>query len=127
MTENEIGKIVVDAALAIHKEIGPGLLESVYEVIFAHELETRGLKVQRQIPISIRYRGVQFDEGFRIDLLVEDKVIIELKSVESMNRVYAKQVLTYLRLSNRRLGFLINFGASLMKDGIERIVNGLSE
>jgi GxxExxY protein len=127
MTENEIGKIIVDAALAIHKEIGPGLLESVYEVIFAHELETRGLQVQRQMPISIRYRGIQFNEGFRIDLLVEDKVIIELKSVESMNRVYSKQVLTYLRLSNRRLGFLINFGASLMKDGIERIVNGLDE
>lgn len=127
MTENEIGKIVVDAALAIHKEIGPGLLESVYEVIFAHELETRGLKVQRQIPISIRYRGIQFDEGFRIDLLVEDKVIIELKSAESMNRVFAKQVLTYLRLSNRQLGYVINFGMSLIKDGIERVVNGLDE
>lgn len=127
MTENEIGKIIVDAALAIHKEIGPGLLENVYEVILAHELETRGLKIQRQVPIAIRYRDVQFDEGFRIDLLVEDKVIIELKSVESMNRVFAKQVLTYLRLSNHRLGFLINFGTSLMKDGIERIVNGLDE
>lgn len=127
MTENEIGKIVVDAALAIHKEIGPGLLESVYEVILAYELESRGLRVQRQVPVSIRYRQIQFDEGFRIDLLVEDKVVVELKSVESMNRVFAKQVQTYLRLSNRRLGFVINFGGSLMKDGIERVVNGLDE
>jgi GxxExxY protein len=127
MTENEIGKIVVDAALAIHKEIGPGLLESVDEVILAYELESRGLRVQRQVPVSIRYRQIQFDEGFRIDLLVEDKVVVELKSVESLNRVFAKQVLTYLRLSNRRLGFVINFGGSLMKDGIERVVNGLDE
>ncbi|NLH16029.1 MAG: GxxExxY protein [Phycisphaerae bacterium] len=127
MTENQIGKIVVDVAFAIHKEIGPGLLESVYEAILAHELEARGLKVQRQVPISIRYHNFQFDEGFRIDLLVDEKVILELKSVESMNRVFAKQVLTYLRLSNRRLGYVINFGMSLMKNGIERVVNGLNE
>ena len=127
MDENEIGKNVVDAAVQIHRELGPGLLESVYEVVLAKELENRGLSVQRQVPVPIMYRGIRFDEGFRADIIVEGKIILELKSVEQIAKVHAKQVLTYLRLTGLRLGFLLNFGAAFMKDGIERIVNGLPE
>ena len=127
MEENEIGKIAVDAAVQIHRELGPGLLESVYEVVLAKELENRGLSVQRQVPVPIVYRGIRFDEGFRADIIVEGKIILELKSVEQIAKVHAKQVLTYLRLTSLRLGFLLNFGAALMKDGIERVVNGLPE
>ena len=127
MDENEIGKIAVDAAVQIHRELGPGLLESVYEVVLAKELENRGLSVQRQVPVPIVYRGIRFDEGFRADIIVEGKIILELKSVEQIAKVHAKQVLTYLRLTSLRLGFLLNFGAALMKDGIERVVNGLPE
>ena len=125
MTENEIAKIVVDAAFQIHKKLGPGLLESVYEVILAHELKKRGLKVERQVPVAIIFEGIRFDEGFRADIIVEDKVIVELKSVEKVSRVHKKQLLTYLRLADKRLGLLINFGAELIRDGISRIVNGL--
>ncbi len=124
MNENEIGKIIVDAAVAVHVELGPGLLESVYEVILAYELEKRGLSVNRQVSIPIEYHGIKFDEGFRADILVENKVIIELKSVESVNKAYKKQVLTYLRLTGYKLGYLLNFGEALMKDGISRIING---
>lgn len=124
MNENEIGKIIVSAALAVHKELGPGLLETVYEVILAHELERRGLSVARQVSIPIEYHGIKFDEGFRADILVENKVIIELKSVESVSNAHKKQVLTYLRLTGCKLGYLLNFGEALMKDGISRIVNG---
>ena len=127
MDENAIGKQVVDAAVQIHRELGPGLLETVYEVVLARELEHRGLRVERQIPVPIVYGGVRFEEGFRADLIVEGKVIVELKSVEQMSKVHAKQVFTYLKLTGLKLGFLLNFGASLMKDGIERIVNGLPE
>ncbi|MGD9613634.1 MAG: GxxExxY protein [Kiritimatiellia bacterium] len=127
MDENEIGKIAVDAAVQIHRELGPGLLEIVYEVVLAKELENRGLSVQRQVPVPIVYRGIRFDEGFRADIIVEGKIILELKSVEQIAKVHAKQVLTYLRLTSLRLGFLLNFGAALMKDGIERVVNGLPE
>jgi GxxExxY protein len=127
MTENEIGAQVVDAAIAVHRALGPGLLESVYEVILARELERRGLKVQRQVPIAITYDRVRFDEGFRADLVVEEKVILELKSVERATAAHRKQVQTYLRLSGRKLGFLLNFGEALMKDGITRAVNGLEE
>ena len=125
MTENEIAKIVVDAAFQIHKKLGPGLLESVYEVILAHELKKRGLKVERQVPVAIIFEGIRFDEGFRADIIVEDKVIVELKSVEKVSRVHKKQLLTYLRLADKRLGLLINFGAELIRDGISRVVNGL--
>ena len=125
MTENEIAKHVVDAAYQIHTELGPGLLESVYEVALAHELKKRGLKATRQQAVPIRYDSVQFDEGFRADILVEDKVILELKSVESIAKVHKKQLLTYLRLADKRLGLLINFGAELIRDGISRVVNGL--
>ncbi|NLF97394.1 MAG: GxxExxY protein [Candidatus Riflebacteria bacterium] len=124
MNENEISRIVVDCALNIHKELGPGLLESVYELLLAHELESCGLKIARQVPVKISYKGICFDEGFRIDMLVEDKVILELKSVESTSKAHKKQVLTYLKLTGLKLGLLINFGEALMKDGITRLING---
>ena len=127
MTENEIGKIIVDSALAVHRALGPGLLETVYEITLAHELKKRGLLIRRQVPVRIEYDGIQFDEGFRADLIVNDLVIIELKSVESVHRVHKKQLLTYLRLSGKRLGYLINFGEELIKDGISRIVNGAED
>lgn len=125
MNENEIGKIVVDSAITIHRELGPGLLETVYEVILAHELERRGLSVDRQVSIPIEYQGIKFDEGFRADIVVENKVILELKSTESIANVHKKQLLTYLKLTNCKLGFLLNFGETLMKDGITRIINGI--
>lgn len=125
MTENEISKHVVDAAFKIHIQLGPGLLESVYEAVLTYELRKRGLRVERQKAIPVVYEEVRLDEGFRADLVVEDKVIIELKSVEAIARVHKKQVLTYLRLSNLKLGLLINFGEELIKDGISRVVNGL--
>ncbi len=127
MDENAIGKEVVDAAVRLHRDLGPGLLETVCEVVLARELETRGLRVERQVPVSISYRGLCFEEGFRADMIVEGKVILELKSVEQTTKVHAKQVLTYLRLTGLKLGFVLNFGTSLMKDGIEGIVNGLPE
>jgi GxxExxY protein len=127
MDENEIGRIIVDAAILVHRELGPGLLESVYEAVLAQELRNRGLRVARQVPIPIEWRGMQFEEGFRADLLVEDKVIAELKSVESVSRSHKKQILTHLRLAHLKLGFLLNFGAAIMKEGITRTVNGLAE
>ena len=127
MMENEIGKSIVDSAISVHRETGPGLLETVYEVSLAHELRQRGFQVVRQVAIPIRYRGYQFDEGFRADLIVEGKVIIELKCVESLNNAHKKQLLTYLRLTGMRLGYLLNFSESLMKNGITRMVNNLDE
>jgi GxxExxY protein len=127
MTENEIGKIVVDAAITIHKALGSGLYEIVYEVVLTHELNKNGLNVERQVPVSIEYDGIKFDEGFRADIIIESKVILELKSVESVTKAHKKQVLTYLRLTGCKLGYLLNFGEALMKDGITRIVNGLEE
>lgn len=126
-SENEIAREIVDAAFYIHKALGPGLLETVYEVVLARELEKRGLRVIRQQPVPIIYGELKFDEGFRADLIIEDKVIVELKSVEQIAPVHKKQLLTYLRLADRRLGLLINFGSALIKDGISRIVNGLGE
>ena len=125
MTENEVAKIIVDTAFQIHKRLGPGLLESVYEVVLAHALERRGLKIDRQVPVPIVFDEIKFDEGFRADLIVEDKVIIELKSVENIAPVHKKQLLTYLRLTDKRLGLLINFGSELIRDGISRVVNNL--
>ena len=124
MNENEIGKIIVNSAVTLHKELGPGLLESVYEVILAHELEKCGLAVERQVAIPIEYGGITFTEGFRADIVVENRVIIELKSVEIINKSHKKQLLTYLRLAGCKLGYLLNFGEALMKDGISRIING---
>ncbi|WP_089090642.1 MULTISPECIES: GxxExxY protein [Nodularia] len=125
MTENEIAKEVVDAAYKIHTKLGPGLLESVYEAVLTYELESRGLWVVRQQPIPVVYEGIRLQEGFRSDLIVEDKVIIEIKSLEAVHPVHKKQLITYLRLANKRLGLLINFGEELIKDGITRLVNGL--
>jgi len=126
-TENQLSKIILDAAFKVHTKLGPGLLETVYEVVLAHELRKMELQVQRQVPIRICYDELVFDEGFRADLLVEDKVIVELKSLETLANVHSKQVLTQLRLSQRRLGLLINFGEIHLKNGIERIVNGLPQ
>ncbi len=111
----------------MHRALGPGLLESVYEVALAHELTRRGLAVDRQVPIRIEYAGLRFDEGFRADIIVERCVILELKSIEKIQAAHRKQIQTYLRLTNCKLGFLLNFGAALMKDGITRAVNGLPE
>ena len=127
MKENEIGKIIVDAALMVHRALGPGLLELVYEVTLAYELEQRGMNVQRQVPIAIEYAGIEFEEGFRADLIVEDKVIVELKSVEKISGAHKKQVQTYLKLAGLKLGFLLNFNEELIKQGITRCVNQLEE
>ena len=125
MNENEIAKEIVDTAYYVHRKLGPGLLESVYEVILAHTLKSRGLKVERQVSVAIVFEDIRFDEGFRADLIVEDKVIVELKSVEKVIPVHKKQLLTYLRLADKKLGLLINFGSELIRDGISRVVNGL--
>ena len=125
MTENETGTVILDAAFTVFGELGSSLLESVYEAAFAHELRERGLFVVRQAMIPVVYRGMTLEEGFRADLVVEKKVLVELKSVERLLPVHGKQVLTYLRLSGLSLGYLINFGAPVLKDGIQRIVNKL--
>lgn len=122
----EISSEVVDAAFHLHKDLGPGLLESVYEVVLAKLLEQRGLSVERQKPIPIHYAGLRFDEGFRADLIVEGSLLIELKSVENLAPVHGKQVLTYLRLLDLPLGLLLNFGSATFKTGIKRIVNNHS-
>ena len=127
MTENQIGTIVVDTAVQVHRVLGSGLLESVYEVVLAHELRARGLSAERQVPVSIRYGEITFQEGFRADVIVERKVILELKSVEAVNNAHKKQLLTYLRLTGMKLGYLLNFGEPFMKDGITRTVNGLDD
>ena len=127
MKENEIGTLIVNAAIEVHRELGPRLLESVYEASLAHELERSGLYVKAQIPVSVAYKTVHFDIGFRMDLLVNDLVVIELKSVEYLLPVHRKQLQTYLRLSGKRLGYLLNFGSALMKEGIVRAVHGLPE
>ena len=111
-------------AVALHRETGPGLLETVCEAVLARDSEVRGLRVARQVPIPIELRGIRFDEGFRADLIVEDTVLVELKSVEKVTKAHHKQVLTYLRLTGIRLGYLLNFGKALMRDGIFRIING---
>ena len=127
LTENEIGTILVETAIDVHRQLGPGLLESVYEIVLAYELNKRGLNVLRQVPISIIYKDMVFEEAFRADLLLADKVIVELKSVEQINRAHRKQIQTYLRLTGLKLGYILNFGAALMKEGIVRAVNGLEE
>ena len=124
MTENEISTIIVDACYKIHTTLGPGLLESVYESVLHHELNKRGMSVAKQQVIPICYDGHQIEQGFRADLIVEEKVIIELKSVEKVIPVHKKQLLTYLRLSNMKLGLLVNFGDNLIKNGVTRVING---
>ncbi|NOQ25724.1 MAG: GxxExxY protein [Bacteroidales bacterium] len=125
MTENEISKIIVNTCYDIHVKLGPGLLESVYEEILYYELKEQNLKVERQKGIPVFWKGVKMDIGFRTDLIVENKVIIELKSVETIAPVHPKQLLTYLRITKLKLGLLINFNEKLIKDGITRIVNNL--
>jgi iron complex transport system substrate-binding protein len=125
MELDEITGTIVDAALLVHRRLGPGLLESAYEVILAAVLARRGLRVERQLPINFCFEGIEFEQAFRVDLLVEQRVVVEVKSVERLARVHPKQVLTYLRLMNLRVGLLLNFGAGTMKEGTKRIVNNL--
>ena len=124
MELNQISADVVDSALAIHRKFGPGLLESVYELILVTELRRRGHDVKSQVPISFSYNGQQIENAFRIDVLVDDQVIVELKSTEQNAPVYAKQLKTYLVLTDKKLGLLINFGMAFLKDGIKRVVHG---
>jgi GxxExxY protein len=127
MTENELAKLVIDVSMMIHRQLGPGLLESVYEKILAHELRKRGLHVVTQVPIPLVWDGVVIDESFRADMVVERRLLVELKSVEHLTPVFKKIVLTYLRLADKRLGLILNFGEALLKDGICRVANGLKE
>ena len=127
MTENEISKEIVDVAFKIHTTYGPGLLESVYETILTYELKKRGLQVLRQQGIPVIHESIRMDLGFRADLIVGNKVVVEIKSIETIAPVHKKQLLTYLRLTDKRLGLLINFNVELIKNGITRVVNGLAE
>ena len=120
--EEQVARAIVDAAYAVHSALGPGLLENIYEVCFCHELAKRGLSYRRQVVVPITYDGITFDEGFRVDVLVEDMVICELKAVEVMPPVFMAQLLTYLKLTGKRLGFLINFNVPIIKQGIKRVV-----
>ncbi|MBU6182277.1 MAG: GxxExxY protein [Verrucomicrobia bacterium] len=124
MRENDVGTIIVDCAVELHRNLGPGLVETVYEVTLARALERRGLEVQKQVAVPIEYQGETFREGFRADLIVEGLVIVELKSVERVTPAHKKQLLTYLRLTGLKLGYLLNFGEALMRDGITRTING---
>jgi iron complex transport system substrate-binding protein len=123
---DDITGVIVDAAVKLHKALGPGLLESVYELVLTRDLQRRGLNVERQKPVSFQYDGMKFDDAFRVDILVESAVVIEIKSVERLAAVHGKQVLTYLRLMNLPVGLLMNFGAPILKEGLQRIVNGLA-
>jgi GxxExxY protein len=127
VTENEVAKQIVDAAYRVHTSLGPGLLESAYEAVLAYELEKRGLRTVRQQAVPIVYQGTRIEMGFRADLIVEDSVIVEIKSVEAIAPVHKKQLLTHLRLADKRLGLLINFNVALIKDGITRIANGMPD
>ena len=122
--ENAIAQQIVDSSWKVHNALGPGLLESVYEIALAHELRKRGLKVERQVSIPVVYDNIRVDEGFRADLLVEEKVLVELKSIDEIHPVHFKQTLTQLKMANLKLGLLINFGDAYFKNGIERIING---
>ncbi|MCB0824119.1 MAG: GxxExxY protein [Bacteroidales bacterium] len=125
MTENEISKIVVEAALKVHKTVGPGLLESANEECLAYELIKSGLFIEKQKALPLVYEEIKLDPGYRVDILVENKLIIEIKSVEALNDVHLAQILTYLKLSGCKLGLLINFNVALIKNGIKRVVNQL--
>jgi GxxExxY protein len=127
LTENEIGEILIAEAIELHRALGPGLLESVYELILAKALKDRGLAVERQVAIPIEYRGIRFEEGFRADLLIERRVLAELKSVSRIDDAHRKQILTYLRVTGLKLGYVLNFGNARLSDGITRVVNRLAE
>jgi GxxExxY protein len=124
MTYNELSGMIIEAAIDIHRRLGPGLLESVYQTILAHELRKRGLDVRKEEPIPLVWDNIRFDMGFRADLIVNELILIELKSIEHIASVHKKQVLTYLKITGKKLGLLINFGDETLKDGISRIVNG---
>ncbi len=123
--ENEIGEAILGAAMKVHSALGPGLLETVYEVCLAHELEKQGHNIRRQVSLPVEYDGKRIDAGFRPDILVADKVLVEVKAVERMAPIHTAQILTYLRLSGYKLGYLLNFNVVHMRDGIKRVVNGL--
>ena len=125
MKEDDVSKKIIGAAIEVHKILGPGLLESAYEMSLERELQIRGLKVKRQVSLPVTYKNVNCDVGYKMDLLIEDLVIVEIKSVESLNDIHTAQVLTYLKLSNLKLGLLINFNVTLLKKGIKRLVNKL--
>lgn len=120
---NQLGGIILDAAITVHRELGPGLLESAYELALARELELRGLSVKTQVAVELMYKDVSLGKAYVMDILVEDEIIIEIKSVEVMNPVYTAQLITYLKLANKHLGYLINFNIPLLKDGFKRIVH----
>jgi len=124
MTENEISKKIIGAAIEVHKELGPGLLESSYEICLAHELKLQGLDIQTQVGLPVVYKGIKLNAGYRIDLLVENKVIVELKSVDALADIHSAQLLTYLKLKEIKLGLLINFNSVKVIDGVKRIING---
>lgn len=124
MTENEITKSIIGCAMEVHKHLGPGLLESTYEICLAYELEQKGLKFVQQQSLPVVYKNVKLNAGYRIDLIVENKVIVELKSVETLAPIHTAQVLTYLKLKDLKLGLLINFNSVLLKDGVKRVING---
>ncbi|BAU54986.1 GxxExxY protein [Mucilaginibacter gotjawali] len=124
MTENEISRIVFDCALKVHQHLGPGLLESTYQECLFYELNKTGLKIEKQKPLPLIYEEIRLDVGYRIDIIIENKFIIEIKSVDALNDVHMAQILTYLKLSDCKLGFLINFNVLLIKNGIKRVING---
>jgi len=123
MTEDELSKIIIGCAIEVHKHLGPGLLESAYQECLLYELKNAGLNIQKEKPMPIVYKEVKLDHGYRIDLLVENKVVIEIKTIEALNDVHLAQVLTYLKLGNYKLGLLLNFQVSMLKNGIKRIIN----
>ncbi|MDF2156252.1 GxxExxY protein [Algoriphagus sp. CAU 1675] len=125
MTENEISSIIIGSAIEVHKELGPGLLESSYEVCLAYELRSRGLEVETQVGLPVVFKEVKLEAGYRIDILVEKKVIIEVKAVDEFSPIHLAQILTYLKLSNLKLGLLLNFNVSRMAEGLKRVVNSL--
>jgi GxxExxY protein len=127
MSPNEVSGTIVDSAIKIHKALGPGLLESVYHLVLMHDLVERGFRVRSKEPIPLRYESLQIDKAFEADLIVEEQVIVEIKSVETLLPVHSKQLLTYLKLTNLHLGLLLNFNAAYLKDGIIRLVNQLPE
>jgi iron complex transport system substrate-binding protein len=124
---DEISGIVIDEAIALHRNLGPGLFETVYETVLAGRLEARGLKVARQVPVPLEYEGHSFDIAFRVDLLVDERLVVEIKSVEQLSKAHARQLLTYLRLLDQPVGLLLNFSGATMKEGIRRMVNDHAE
>jgi GxxExxY protein len=127
MTHNEVAGIIFDVAIDIHKRLGPGLLESVYSTILSHELIKRDLRVQKEVPIPLVWDNLRFEVGFRADLIINDLIIVEIKSIDALAPVHKKQVLTYLRITGKKLGLIINFGEEVLKDGMRRVINGTLE